>query len=151
MSAVLLMLLRVALAVTLYAFLGWVLFTIWRDLKNQVGQLAVSQVMPVRLSFETEEGLQELHLSIPEITLGRDPGNDCLLNDKTVSNRHARLSFHHQQWWLEDLGSTNGTFLNQEAITSPMIVTSGDQITCGKINVAIQVESPTNPLQIPRS
>jgi pSer/pThr/pTyr-binding forkhead associated (FHA) protein len=151
MSAILLLILRAALAVSLYAFLGWVLITIWRDLKKQAGQMAVSQVMPVHLSFETDEGQRELQLSTPEITLGRDPGSDCLLNDKTVSNRHARLSFHHQQWWLEDLGSTNGTFLNQEAISSPMIVTSGDQITCGKINVTINIENPSNPLQTPRN
>lgn len=145
------MILRVALAVALYAFLGWILFTIWRDLKSQVAQLAVSQAVPVHLSFETEAGAQELRISTPEITLGRDPGNDCLLNDKTVSSRHARLSFHHQQWWLEDLGSTNGTFLNQEPISSPRVVTSGDQIACGKINVTIHLESPINPLQPPRS
>ena len=71
MSAILLMLLRVALAVTLYAFLGWVLYTIWRDLKSQVAQLAVNRAVPVHLSFETEEGPQELYLSTPEITLGR--------------------------------------------------------------------------------
>jgi pSer/pThr/pTyr-binding forkhead associated (FHA) protein len=151
MSAIFLLILRVALAIMLYAFLGWVLVTIWRDLKKQAGQMAVSQVVPVRLSVETEEGLKEIHLSTPEITLGRDPGSDCPLNDKTVSNRHARLSFHHQQWWLEDLGSTNGTFLNQEAITSPMVVTSGDQITCGKISLTIILENLTNPLQTPRS
>lgn len=151
MSAIFLLILRVALAITLYAFLGWVLVTIWRDLKKQAGQMAVSQVVPVRLSVETEEGMKEIHLSTPEITLGRDPGSDCPLNDKTVSNRHARLSFHHQQWWLEDLGSTNGTFLNQEAITSPMVVTSGDQITCGKINLTIIIENLTTPLQTPRS
>jgi pSer/pThr/pTyr-binding forkhead associated (FHA) protein len=151
MSAILLMVLRVALAVALYAFLGWILLTIWRDLKSQVAQMAVSQAVPVRLSFETEEGLKELRITMPEITFGRDPGNDCQLNDKTVSSRHARLSFHHQQWWLEDLGSTNGTFLNQEPISSPMVVTSGDQIACGKINVTIHLENPVSPLQSPRS
>ena len=45
----------------------------------------------------------------PEITLGRDPGCDIPLIDDTVSTRHAQLTYHHNQWWLEDLSSTNGT------------------------------------------
>lgn len=146
MSAIILLILRIALATALYAFLTWVLVTIWRDLKNQVEHLTASQTIPMRLSFMAEEGPKEFRLTKSEIILGRDAGCDCLINDKTVSNRHACLSFHHQQWWLEDLGSTNGTLLNQEPVASPVVVTSGDLITCGKISVTIHLENQRNEI-----
>jgi len=141
MSAIILLILRIALAAALYAFLGWILITIWRDIKSQESRLASNQTNPIRLSYQEAEEVKELRLTKTEIILGRDPGCDCLLNDITVSNRHACLSFHHQQWWLEDLGSTNGTLLNQEPISTPMVVVSGDQITCGKISVTIHLEN----------
>ena len=146
MSAIILLILRIALATALYAFLTWVLVTIWRDLKNQVEHLTANQTIPICLSFMAEEGPKEFRLTKPEIILGRDAGCDCLINDKTVSNRHACLSFHHQQWWLEDLGSTNGTLLNQEPVASPVVVTSGDLITCGKISVTIHLENQRNEI-----
>ena len=141
MSAIILLILRIGLAIALYAFLGWILFTVWRDIRSQEFHLAGSQIIPIRLSFQVGDENKELRLAKREIILGRDPGCECLLNDKTVSTRHASLSFHHQQWWLEDLGSTNGTLLNQEPISSAMVVTSGDQVTCGKISIAIFIEN----------
>jgi pSer/pThr/pTyr-binding forkhead associated (FHA) protein len=141
MSAIILLILRLALAASLYAFLGWALITIWRETKSQVAQLAVSQAVPIQLTFLEDEEVKELRLTKSEVILGRDPGCDCILADKTVSNKHAGLSFHHHLWWLEDLGSTNGTFLNQELISSPMVVTNGDKITCGKVTLTISLEN----------
>ncbi len=141
MSAIILLILRFALAASLYAFLGWALITIWRGMKSQEAQLAVSQAVPIQLTFLEDEKVKEIRLTKSEVFLGRDPGCDCILNDKTVSNKHAYLSFHHQLWWLEDLGSTNGTSLNQELISSPMVVTNGDKITCGKIILTISLEN----------
>lgn len=141
MSAIILLILRIGLATALYAFLAWILITVWRDIRSQEFHLAGSQTTPITLSFQEGDETRELRLTKREIILGRDPGCDCLLNDKTVSTRHASLSFHHQQWWLEDLGSTNGTLLNQEPISSAMVVTSGDQISCGKIAITIHIEN----------
>ncbi len=141
MSAIILIILRFALAASLYAFLGWALFTIWRGIKSQEAQLAVSQAIPIQLTFLEGEEVREIRLAKSEVVLGRDPSCDCILNDKTISNKHACLSFHHQLWWLEDLGSTNGTSLNQELISCPMVVTNGDKITCGKIILTISLEN----------
>jgi hypothetical protein len=140
MSAIILLILRILMAIVLYAFLGFVLFTIWRDLKSQASRSIARQIIPLHLSFSTEAGSQELRFMKTNFVLGRDSGCDCLIQDKTISNRHARLSFHHQQWWLDDLGSTNGTFLNQEPVTSSVVVTSGDQITCGKVEIVVHLE-----------
>jgi len=53
------------------------------------------------------------------------------VDDEAISARHARWSFHHNQWWLEDLDSTNGTLLNQEKLTMPTVVMSDDEFKCG--------------------
>jgi hypothetical protein len=47
-----------------------------------------------------------------EATLGSDRANDLVLGDQFVSSRHARLRWDGATWWLEDLGSKNGTFVN---------------------------------------
>jgi len=92
------------------------------------------------------------HFFQSEITLGRDPGCDVPLTDDTASTRHAQLSYHHNQWWLEDIASTNGTFLNEAAVNMPTVITSGDEIICGSTHVIISLSEnifiePTQPLE----
>ena len=48
--------------------------------------------------------------------IGRDTHCDLSVMDEALSAHHARITFHHGQWWLEDLNSTNGTFLNREKL-----------------------------------
>jgi pSer/pThr/pTyr-binding forkhead associated (FHA) protein len=137
MSGIVLLILRFLLVVSLYAFLGWALFTIWRDLQHQSELLAALQPPPVTL--QVVDNVTSFHFTIPEVIIGRDPACDCLLEDQTVSIKHTRLSYHQNQWWVEDLNSTNGTFLNQEPITSPVVITNGDQLRCGQVLLTISM------------
>ena len=75
------------------------------------------------------------------MTIGRDPACECPVDDEAVSARHARLSYHHNQWWLEDLDSTNGTLLNQEKLAIPTVVISGDEFRCGGTRFTISLAS----------
>jgi pSer/pThr/pTyr-binding forkhead associated (FHA) protein len=122
----------------LYAFLGLAIYTLWRDLKQQGELLAARQPTPLTLTSLAETNAQSQHYTQPEIILGREPGCDFPLDDQTVSSQHARLSYHHQQWWLEDLASTNGTFLNDEAVTAPVVITHGDELRLGHMGVKIE-------------
>ncbi len=72
--------------------------------------------------------------------IGRSPNSDYPIANETVSARHARLSYHHNQWWVEDLNSTNGTYLNDERLTFPTVIISGDDLRCGRVNLSIQIE-----------
>ena len=74
----------------------------------------------------------------PEIFIGRDPSCDFSLDDTTISLRHCKLSFHHKQWWAEDLGSTNGTLLNQVPIENPVILADGDEIGVGRVTILFE-------------
>ncbi|MCJ7586170.1 MAG: FHA domain-containing protein [Anaerolineales bacterium] len=132
MSGPVLLVLRFLLALGLYAFLAWAFLNLWRDLRQQSALLATRRVPPISLTIaSTDQPPQVRHFKQPEITIGRDPACECPLDEETVSTRHARLSYHHGQWWLEDLDSTNGTLLNQERLSTPTVVISGDEIGCG--------------------
>jgi hypothetical protein len=140
MSGPVVLALRLLLAVSLYAFLGWAFISLWRDLKQQGTLLASRKVPPISLSISRDEpALQARHFVQPEVVIGRDPACECPVNDEAISARHARLSFHHNQWWLEDLDSTNGILLNQEKLAMPTVVMSDDEFKCGETSFVISL------------
>ena len=73
-----------------------------------------------------------------EATLGRAPGCDVLLDDPTVSSRHAVLSPRGGRLLVDDLGSRNGTLLNGRRLNGPTEVSVGDRISVGP-NVELEV------------
>lgn len=64
-------------------------------------------------------------------TLGRTAGNDVVIPDGTVSRKHARLLFHNGQWSIEDLHSSNGTWVNGVRATRPTPLMHGDELRLG--------------------
>lgn len=132
--------LRIILAITLYAFLGWTLWFLWRDLRQQQHALTEQVVMALNINLELAGTTQQQRFTSTEVVIGRDPNCACVIPSNTVSAHHARLSYHHQQWWAEDLSSTNGTYLNDEAIDESVVLTPGDQIRCGEAVLTILSE-----------
>ena len=140
MSAPFVLVLRLLLAASLYGFLALVILTLWRETKNQGAALAARKTPSLSLQLNNgEDAPVQRFFNQSEILLGRDSHCDLTLNDETVSVRHARLSFHHGQWWLEDLGSTNGTRLNNEKVSIPTVVIGGDQIACGNTHLTLDL------------
>ncbi|GAB4473716.1 MAG: FHA domain-containing protein [Anaerolineales bacterium] len=135
MSAYLLLVIRVLIAIGLYAFLGWAFWTLYQDLLTQRHSLSVAALPKLSLKLQNDPTLRNYQQL--EIIIGRDLECDLRLADSTVSGRHAKIRFQHGQWWLEDLNSTNGTFLNQTRLTDPMILTIGDEIRCGQVCLEI--------------
>lgn len=147
MSAPFVLALRVLLALSLYMFLGWTLYTIWRELRTQGAILAARKIPAINLNVQigNQPPIQR-YFTQSEILLGRDSHCDVPLPDDTVSTRHARLSHHHGQWWLEDLDSTNGTMLNDDKVSIPTVVINGDEVECGKASIVIKLGvDATNP------
>lgn len=72
--------------------------------------------------------------------LGRDVTNDIVLGDSEISRQHARLSRTPGGYLLEDLGSTNGSFVNGERLAAPRVLNHGDVIGLGE-NVTLSFES----------
>jgi pSer/pThr/pTyr-binding forkhead associated (FHA) protein len=139
MSAPFLLFLRAIMTLSLYAFMAWAFLLLWRNLKTQGELLAIRKTPPLALTYhDAASNSLTRHFRHPEITLGRDPHCEVYLDNETVSAQHARLSYHHGQWWLEDLNSTNGTTLNGEEVDTATIVISGDEIHCGKAPLQVR-------------
>lgn len=66
-----------------------------------------------------------------ELTVGRAAGCQITLDDTYASQLHARIFTRDDQLYVEDLGSTNGTYLNRRKVAAPMVVSRGDQIQIG--------------------
>ena len=64
------------------------------------------------------ERIDRLHIDQPVFYIGRDPGVDLVLPDAEVSRRHCRLIIRSGEYWVEDLGSTHGLFLNGRRVFS---------------------------------
>jgi len=134
--------LRVLLVGSLFGFLGWAVLAIWRDLRTQ-GHFISAPVIPTltltRLD-ETDEGAQAQEIfGGPEVIVGRSMASEYPIADETVSARHARFSYHHNHWWVEDFRSTNGTFLNDERVSVPTVIVSGDELRVGQISLLIEI------------
>jgi pSer/pThr/pTyr-binding forkhead associated (FHA) protein len=141
LSATILLALRLIMAAALYAFLAWGILILWRDLRNQAQSLSKQKVPALRVSLLGDQNRsEELRFTSPEIVIGRHPRCEWVLANDTVSSRHACMVYHHDQWWLEDLGSRNGTFLNGAALTAPAVLANMDQVRCGQVNFSIAME-----------
>jgi predicted component of type VI protein secretion system len=80
-----------------------------------------------------------------EISIGREAGSDVCINDVEVSRQHARLVSQFGDYLLDDLESTNGTFVNGQRITGQRILKPGDSIFLGE-NVSLAYEEvPFDP------
>lgn len=126
----LLLILRVAMGIVLFAFLITVLVMLRHDLRLPVSPTLA--VPPARLVSMTNSAAEQA-FSLENINLiGRAADNTIVLDEEVVSAHHARLSYlSGQQWWLEDLGSRNGTLVNGVPLEHPIAVTEGDEITFG--------------------
>lgn len=79
-----------------------------------------------------------------EIFIGRDTSNRISINDAEVSRKHARLVWQGEFYLLEDLGSTNGTFVNGQRLTGSVALKPGDLVALGE-NVVLMVETEFDP------
>lgn len=77
-------------------------------------------------------------LNAATTTIGRESTCNVVLNDVNVSRQHAQVLFNNGVWMLNDLGSTNGTFVNNQQINSRQL-NSGDVITIGVTNLSFSV------------
>lgn len=79
-----------------------------------------------------------LPLSTSAILIGRAPSCTLVLDDDYSSSRHARIFPSGDQWILEDLGSTNGTFIGAQRVTTPTPLVPGVQVRIGQSVVELQ-------------
>jgi pSer/pThr/pTyr-binding forkhead associated (FHA) protein len=140
---VLILLLRVALVALLYLFLVQVVQFIARDIQSGgpspirsgagIGRLILTHSGQTGLSIGRE------FMLTAQTVIGRSADRcDVVFNDASLSHQHARLALRGDTWLLEDLQSTNGTFLNDIEVRDVVPVAAGDSIRLGRIEVRLE-------------
>lgn len=142
--ALVMLVVRILLALALYAFLGALVWMLWRDVRA-AGQVGAARARPLGRLVILETSLPGVALGatfplLPITSLGRAPTNTVPLPDDTASLEHALLHLRDGQWWLEDLDSRNGTRLNDTPLTAPAPMMAGDVVGVGRTKLKLELE-----------
>ncbi|GIV97465.1 MAG: hypothetical protein KatS3mg057_2122 [Herpetosiphonaceae bacterium] len=86
------------------------------------------------LILQTDQGEHMIPLESTQVTLGRALNNEIILEDSRVSRHHAQIHYKARRFWVTDLGSTNGTFINGEPIMEQPL-RSGDVLSLGGLEL----------------
>ena len=151
----LLNLLKLFLLLLLYLFFLRVLRAVWTELnppkaveappkpKRERGSRRVSGTRkhgPLVLRLVAPPELKGRSFPLgEEVTVGRAAGCQVTIDDTYASQLHARVFLRDGQVFVEDLGSTNGTYLNRRKVTGPMQIQRGDKLQIG--NTVLELSS----------
>jgi hypothetical protein len=147
LAALIIAVMRYTFLLLLYLFLWRVTRLIYRDLQTGEAASVVRETKPG--DEQASKGIYRLVVvaapakSIVKkgktynlgerTTIGREPGNGIAIPEPHVSALHAVVYLSGGSYWIEDLGSTNGTFVNGLPVREPTILTPGDDIYVGKV------------------
>lgn len=138
-----LFLLRLLGALLLLSFVGAVGWFMYQDMQLTAKSIAhVGQVRGRLSVVVSESGSPAIGTSYPLLVvthIGRAQNNAVVLDDGFTSNQHALITWRGQQWWLEDLGSRNGTLLNGVSLEETAVVANGDLITIGTVQFELEL------------
>jgi hypothetical protein len=132
-----LLFLRVVVIGALYVFLLMIVLVVARDLRRGGHQAPVEDVPVGRLvvvEVDPEVALDAESFALaPETIVGRDAAAGVVVRDTFVSTRHARLNYRRGRWWVEDLGSTNGTRVNGRPTKGAVALAFGSTLDIGRV------------------
>jgi hypothetical protein len=136
---------RAVLLILLYSFLATIGLLLWRELRAARRQPNVARVeRPGARLIVLDGGASDRppgsSLALPGVAaIGRDLDNQVVFVDPTVSGRHAVTNLRDGAWWIEDLGSTNGSFVNSQRVEPgrPALLRSGDVLQIGGIRLRL--------------
>ena len=74
----------------------------------------------------------------PINSMGRNVNSTIFIDDDFVSGTHAMLTFRGRSWFIEDQGSTNGTYVNGHRIDRPVALSFGDELTIGRVRMRLE-------------
>lgn len=74
----------------------------------------------------------------PINSIGRNVNNTIYIEDDFASTNHAMLTFRGRSWFIDDQGSTNGTYVNGHRIERPVALSFGDELTIGRVRMRLE-------------
>jgi pSer/pThr/pTyr-binding forkhead associated (FHA) protein len=138
---VLLLILQLGFVALLYVILLRFAGTLLRDLRSAEQEQMTSRSGIGRLSvLESPENEPPADTTIalgPINSIGRNVNNTIYVEDDFVSTNHAMLTFRGRSWFVEDQGSTNGTYVNGHRIDRPVALSFGDELMIGRVRMRL--------------
>lgn len=146
------------LTVLQFLFLALLYFFVYRAIRSVVVDLRATEAAPARTSPARVRGGRGSKAKPPRsiavvgegsrkgetvplngtVQIGRAEACQIQVDDTYVSSFHARVYSRDEAWYVEDLGSTNGTYLNQRRVTSPAELRAGDRLRVGKTTLELR-------------
>jgi pSer/pThr/pTyr-binding forkhead associated (FHA) protein len=138
---VLLLVLQLGFVALLYLILMRFAGTLLRDLRSAEEAQISSRSGIGRLSVlesPADEPPSGTTIALGPInSIGRNVNNTIFVEDDFVSANHAMLTFRGRSWFVEDQGSTNGTYVNGHRIDRPVALSFGDELTLGRVRMRL--------------
>lgn len=144
----LLVVIRILLLAVLYLFLWAVIRAIWRDLRRAPERVPASYALagmprlhvvePGESAFRAGEVIDLQPLT----TVGRSATNTLVVQDETISSRHAAIEYRDGRWWVHDLDSTNGTYVNRRRLAGTTELRPSDLVHLGRVAFQFAFEVP---------
>lgn len=137
----LLLVLQLGFVALLYVILLRFASTLLRDLRSAEEAQISSRSGIGRLSVlqsPADEPPENSTIALGPInSIGRNVNNTIFVEDDFVSANHAMLTFRGRSWFVEDQGSTNGTYVNGHRIDRPVALSFGDELTFGRVRMRL--------------
>ena len=138
---VLLLVIQLGFVALLYLILMRFAGTLLRDLRSAEEAQISSRSGIGRLSVlesPADEPPSGTTIALGPInSIGRNVNNTIFVEDDFVSANHAILTFRGRSWFVEDQGSTNGTYVNGHRIDRPVALSFGDELTLGRVRMRL--------------
>ena len=132
-------LVRVLFLVLLYVFLSVIARALIRDLRQAAREPGTELGRLVVVTSPSGEPAQGTSIGLDAITtLGRDVNNAIVVDDQFASAQHAVLTFRGRTWYVEDLASTNGTFVNGVQVENVSPLGYGDELQLGQVRMRLE-------------
>lgn len=139
---ILLLALQLGFLALLYLILIGFSRALLRDLRSaEVTQMASQSGIGRLAVVESPDEEPALGTAIalgPINSIGRNVNSTIFIDDDFVSGTHAMLTFRGRSWFIEDQGSTNGTYVNGHRIDRPVALSFGDELTIGRVRMRLE-------------
>ena len=123
----------------LYLFLARIVRALMRDLRAAASETSDRPGRLVVLESPSGEPPAGQSFVLDVITpLGRDVNNAIVIDDPFASTDHAVLTYRGRSWYLEDLGSTNGSFINGHRVNGVSTIGFGDELQIGQVRMRLE-------------